>query len=75
MKDLRQKMLTHHNNLRAIVQTLEECQDLWMSDVKTLNAMVYEISRDFEFQPPLDDEGNRMFYAHKWVLKDDEDAC
>jgi bisphosphoglycerate-dependent phosphoglycerate mutase len=75
MKDLRQKMLTHHNNLRAIVQTLEECQDLWMSDVKTLNEMVYEISRDFEFQPPLDDEGNRMFYANNWVLKDDEDDC
>ncbi len=75
MKDLRQKMLTHHNNLRAIVQTIEECQDLWMSDVKTLNEMVYEISRDFEFQPPLDDEGNRMFYAQNWVLKDDEDDC
>jgi hypothetical protein len=75
MKDLRQKMLTHHNNLRAIVQTIEECQDLWMSDVKTLNEMVYEISRDFEFQPPLDDEGNRMFYANNWVLKDDEDDC
>mgnify|MGYP003656265717 FL=1 len=65
-------LLEAHNELRTALQTLEECQDLWLSDVRNLDKLQYSLHRIFKFVPPEDEEGRRMHYGD-WIL-DEEDG-
>lgn len=66
----RLEFLNAHNDLRSIIQTLHECQDLWMSDVGKLEKIECLMHRVLKFVPKEDDEGRPMHYAD-WVLADD----
>ena len=62
--------LRAYNALKSIVQTLHECSDLWMSDVRKLEKIECLMHRVLKFVPKEDDEGRPMHYAD-WVLADD----
>jgi len=60
-------MLKSYNDLRNTLQTIYDCNDLWMSDVGKLERLQCDLHRIFKFVPKEDDEGCRMPYAD-WVL-------
>jgi len=62
-------LLKAHNDLKDILQTVHNCQDLWISDVGKLESMYCDLHRIFKFVPKEDDEGHRMPYAD-WILAD-----
>ena len=66
----RLEFLKAHNDLRSIIQTLHECQDLWLSDVGKLEKIECLMHRVLHFVPKEDNEGRPMHYAD-WVLADD----
>jgi uncharacterized protein YehS (DUF1456 family) len=69
----RLEFLKSYNDLRNIIQTIWECQDLWMSDVRKLEDLQSQMHSVLKFVPQEDDEGNRQHYAD-WVLAEtDED--
>lgn len=69
----RLEFLKSYNDLRNIIQTIWECQDLWMSDVRKLEDLQNLMLSVLKFAPQEDDEGNRQHYAD-WVLAEtDED--
>jgi hypothetical protein len=69
----RLEFLKSYNDLRNIIQTIWECQDLWMSDVRKLEDLQSLMHSVLKFVPQEDDEGNRQHYAD-WVLAEtDED--
>jgi len=69
----RLEFLKAHNALKSIVQTLHECSDLWMSDVRKLEKIECLMHRVLKFVPREDDEGRPMHFAD-WVLADDDEA-
>lgn len=66
----RLEFLNAHNDLRNVIQTLHECQDLWLSDVGKLEKIESLMHRVLKFVPDEDDEGRPKHYAD-WVLADD----
>ena len=68
----RLEFLNSYNELRSTIQTIWECQDLWMSDVRKLENLQCLMHRVLKFVPQEDDEGNRQHYAD-WVLADTDD--
>ena len=62
-------LLKSYNDLRNTLQTIYDCNDLWMSDVGKLERLQCDLHRIFKFVPKEDDEGCRMPYAD-WVLVD-----
>jgi len=70
----RLEFLKAHNALKSIVQTLHECSDLWMSDVRKLEKIECLMHRVLKFVPREDDEGRPMHFAD-WVLADDDDEA
>ena len=66
----RLEFLKAHNDLRDVIQTLHECQDLWLSDVGKLEKIECLMHRVLKFVPDEDDEGRPKHYAD-WVLADD----
>ena len=70
----RLKFLKAYNDLRHILQTLWECQDLWMSDMRKLEDLQCTMHRVMKFVPQQDDDGRSMHYSD-WVLAelDNED--
>ena len=66
----RLEFLRAYNALKCIVQTLHECSDLWMSDIRKLEKIECLMHRVLKFVPKEDDEGRPMHYAD-WVLADD----
>jgi len=67
----RLELLKAHNDLKDILQTIFDCQDLWMSDVKKLERIQYDLHRIFKFVPKKDEDGHRMHYAD-WILDEDD---
>ena len=65
-------MLKSYNDLRNTLQTIYDCNDLWMSDVGKLERLQCDLHRIFKFVPKEDDEGCRMPYAD-WVLAEEDD--
>jgi hypothetical protein len=66
----RLEFLKAHNDLRNVIQTLHECQDLWLSDVGKLEKIECLMQRVLKFVPDEDDEGRPKHYAD-YVLADD----
>ena len=58
----RRDFLRAHNELRTTISTIQECNDLWMSDVAKLERLQHLLHHVMKFTPPLDDDGNRMWY-------------
>ena len=67
--ETRQKMLEHTNKLRDIISTLFECQDIWMSDVRALDAMVDAFKQEFNL---VNKQGEHSYYCNL-ILGDDDD--
>lgn len=65
-KETRLKMLEHTNKLRDIIGTLYECHDIWLSDVKALDAMVDDFREEFNL---VNKQGEG--YYNNLVLGDD----
>ena len=69
----RLELLKAHNDLKDILSTIHDCQDIWMSDVGKLERIQCDLHRIFKFVPKEDEGGKLMHYAD-WILdEEDED--
>jgi len=58
----RRDFLRAHNELRNIISTIQECNDLWVSDLAKMERLQHLLHDTLKCTPPVDDEGNRMWY-------------
>ena len=65
----RVEFLNAHNDLKNIVQTLHECNDLWLSDVGKLEKIERLLYKVMKFVPQIDDDGRPKYYAD-YVLEE-----
>ena len=63
----RLELLKAHNDLKDMLQTIFDCQDIWTSDVGKLQRIQYDLHRIFKFVPKEDENGHRVFHAD-WIL-------
>jgi hypothetical protein len=68
----RKQFLKSYNDLRNMLLTIYDCQDIWMSDVGKLENLQHIMHSVMKFVPQEDDEGRPMHYAD-WVLADTDD--
>ena len=68
----RVKFLKAHNDLKNMVQTIHECGDLWVSDVRKLESLEHLLHSVMKFVPQMDDEGRPKYYAD-YVLEELDD--
>lgn len=68
----RVKFLKAHNDLKSMLMTIHECNDLWISDVGKLESLECLLHNVMKFVPPVDDEGIPKYYAD-YVLEELED--
>ena len=68
----RTQFLKSYNELRSTIQTIWECQDIWMTDVRKLEDLQNLMEVTMKFVPKFDDKGDRLYY-HDWVLADTDD--
>lgn len=61
----RVKLLKAHNDLRNILQTIYDCQDMFISDVGKLERIQYELSNIFKFTRGED-------YYSDWILEEED---
>tara|TARA_R100001510_G_scaffold11944_1_gene9162 strand:+ start:520 stop:777 length:258 start_codon:yes stop_codon:yes gene_type:complete len=66
----RLEFLSARNDLRSTLDTLLECQDVWLSDVSKLEKLDSLMCKVLKFAPREDDNGKQLYYAD-WVLADD----
>ena len=62
----RMDLLNSHNKLRDILQTIHDCNDIWVSQIRYLENLECELHRIFKFVPKSDN-GIPMHHAD-WVL-------
>ena len=67
----RKKLLNGFNELRGALQTMEETQDVWLSDIRNMESLRMNLSLILNFSPKQDDEGERLYYAD-WVLDEEK---
>ena len=63
----RMDLLNSHNKLRDILQTISDCNDIWMSDIKYLDTLQCELSRILKFVPKRGVDGN-IIWGADWIL-------
>lgn len=51
-REMRQTMLKIHNDLKDIKNTVEECNDMWLSDLRKMDAIIHTLHSEFDFKPP-----------------------
>lgn len=68
----RKQFLKSYNDLRSIVQTIHECQDLWISDLRKLEELEGLLHIVLKFVPQTDSDGKSLHYLD-WVLADTDD--
>ena len=67
----RTKMLKVHNTIRDIVSTAEDAKDIWLSDIRKLENIVYTLHNEYDFEPRIcPDTGSKLYYGD-WVLAED----
>ncbi len=66
-RDMRMMMLKIHNDLKDIKNTVEECNDMWLSDLRKMEEIIHTLHMEFDFKPP------RKTGAHwsDWVFAED----
>ena len=65
----RVEFLNAHNDLKSMLMTVHECNDLWISDVGKLEKLECLLHRVMKFVPQMDDEGRPKHYAD-YVLEE-----
>ena len=68
----RLEFLKAHNDLKNMVQTIHECGDLWVSDVRKLESLEHLLHSVMKFVPQMDDEGRPKYY-YDYVLEELDD--
>ena len=67
----RKELLEIHNSINAMLSNMDECEgDFWFSDLQRLRKTRDNIRKSASIEPPRDDDGNRMWYCHEWVLEE-----
>ena len=66
-RDMRLTMLKIHNDLKDIKNTIEECNDIWLSDLQKLNKIIHTLHSEFEFRP----RDKYDSYYSDWVFAED----
>lgn len=66
-RDMRLTMLKIHNDLKDIKNTIEECNDIWLSDLQKLNQIIHTLHSEFEFRP----RDKYDSYYSDWVFAED----
>ena len=66
-RDMRMMMLKIHNDLKDIKNTVEECNDMWLSDLRKLEEIIHKLHIEFEFKPR---DKYDSYYAD-WVFAED----
>jgi len=65
----RRELLDSHNELRTALQTLWECNDLWISDLRNMETLMHRMQDTLQFQRS-EDNG----YG-KWVLAEENEPA
>jgi hypothetical protein len=68
----RVKFLKSHNDLKSMLMTIHECNDLWISDVGKLENLEHLLHSVMKFVPQMDDEGRPKYY-YDYVLEELDD--
>ena len=68
----RVEFLNAHNDLKSMLMTIHECNDLWISDEGKLEKLECLLHRVMKFVPQMDDEGRPKYYAD-YVLEELDD--
>ena len=63
----RMDLLNSHNKLREIMQTIYECNDIWMSQIQHLETLQCELHRILKFVPNRGEDGH-IPYGADWIL-------
>jgi hypothetical protein len=67
----RNELLDIHNSINCMLSNMDECEgDFWFSDLQRLRKTRDNIRKSASIEPPRDEEGNRMWHCHEWVLED-----
>ena len=66
-RDMRLTMLKIHNDLKDIKNTVEECNDMWLSDLRKMDEIIAELGREFDFKPARKTNS----YWSDWVFAED----
>ena len=65
-EEQRREFLESHNELRTVLHTIWECNDLWMSDVAKLEKLMHRLHQSLKFVRQEDSHA----YMN-WVLEED----
>ena len=68
----RVRFLKSHNDLKSMLMTIHECNDLWISDVGKLENLEHLLHSIMKFVPEMDNEGRPKYYAD-YVLEELDD--
>lgn len=68
----RKDLLESHGHLRTILQTIWECNDLWMSDVGKLESLMYRMQNHLNFERKKDEDTG---YYGSFVLAEDNNPA
>ena len=72
-RDMRLTMLKIHNDLKDIKNTIEECNDIWLSDLQKLNKIIHTLHHEFEFKPPRKTGSHWSDWVFAEDVKEDDD--
>jgi len=62
-KEDRLQLLKGYNELKNAMDTLDECQDLWLSDMRNIRELMCNLHEKLNFKPKTE----KTYYAD-WVL-------
>ena len=63
----RMDLLNSYNKLREIMQTIYDCNDIWMSQIQHLETLQCELHRILKFVPKRGEDG-RILHGADWIL-------
>ena len=66
-RDMRLTMLKIHNDLKDIKNTVEECNDMWLSDLRKMEDILHTLHMEFDFKPARKTNS----YWSDWVFAED----
>ena len=66
----RRRVLKITNQLRNIVNYIDDCRDVEVSQLKQRDELVFALYSIFNFKPPKDKDGNTKPWAD-WVFGED----
>ena len=64
----RRELLESHNQLRSAMQTLWECNDLWISDLRNLEKLMFRMQDTLKFERCLENSN-----SDNWVLAEENE--